>query len=101
MTSIYLVWGTQGEYSDRREWPIAADRIEQLTATLADRDATIERMRADYLRLALKTKVVMEMLEEHGPKVVPHLIDTDDNPGQYLRNAIDAALDASATGMVK
>ena len=92
---------------DRRElgWGTAilraADRIEQLIATLADRDATIERMRADYLRLALKAKVVMEMLEEHGPKVVPHLIDTDDNPGQYLRNAIDAALDASATGMVK
>lgn len=36
-------------------------------------------------------KVVMDYLGEHGPKVVPHLMDTDDNPGQRLREAIARA----------
>jgi hypothetical protein len=31
----------------------------------------------------------MEMLEEHGGDIVPHLIDTDDNAGQRFRNSLD------------
>lgn len=36
---------------------------------------------------------VMAILEEHGPSIVPHLLDSDDNAGQRLRDAI-----AKATG---
>lgn len=34
---------------------------------------------------------VMDMLKEHGPSIVPHLLDSDDNAGQQLRNAIAKA----------
>jgi hypothetical protein len=55
-----------------------------------------ERLRAELaeVREAAKCteqcgRVVMEMLDEHGPSIVPHLIDTDDNVGQRLRNSLD------------
>lgn len=31
---------------------------------------------------------VMAALEEHGGSIVPHLMDTDDNAGQRLRDAL-------------
>lgn len=31
---------------------------------------------------------VMQLLEKHGPGIVPHLMDTDDNAGQFLRDAL-------------
>lgn len=34
---------------------------------------------------------VMALLAEHGPLIVPHLLDSDDNTGQRLRTAIAAA----------
>lgn len=34
---------------------------------------------------------VMQALEEHGPSIVPHLLDTDMNAGQRLRDAIAKA----------
>lgn len=36
-------------------------------------------------------KEVMSALEEHGPSIVPHLVDTDENAGQRLREAIAKA----------
>ena len=36
-------------------------------------------------------KAVMQTLEEHGPSIVPHLMDTDDNDGERLRQAITNA----------
>lgn len=36
-------------------------------------------------------KEVMAALEEHGASIVPHLLDTDDNAGQRLREAIAKA----------
>ncbi len=41
--------------------------------------------------LLTEAKKVMELLEEHGPSIVPHLLDTDENPGQRLRDAIKIA----------
>lgn len=35
-----------------------------------------------------QAKQVMNMLEEYGGSIVPHLIDTDDNAGEFLRQAI-------------
>jgi hypothetical protein len=39
-------------------------------------------------RLKLQARQVMKYLEEHGPAIVPHLLDTDDNPGQRLRELL-------------
>ena len=34
---------------------------------------------------------VMDLLKTHGPSIVPHLLDTDDNAGERLRSALTAA----------
>ncbi len=39
---------------------------------------------------------VMAALEQHGAAIVPHLIDTDDNAGQRLREALALPADTSA-----
>jgi hypothetical protein len=36
-------------------------------------------------------KAVMDMLKKHGPSIVPHLMDSDENAGQRLRDAIAKA----------
>ena len=41
--------------------------------------------------LLAAAKAVMAKLERHGPSVVPHLLDTDMNACQRLRNAIAKA----------
>lgn len=40
------------------------------------------------LRVAEAAKDVMFILKAHGPSVVPHLLDTDDNAGERLRQAL-------------
>lgn len=35
--------------------------------------------------------LVMDMLKEYGPSIVPHLMDNDDNAGEELRQAIEKA----------
>lgn len=35
---------------------------------------------------------VMEILDRGGKDIVPHLLDTDDNAGQKLREAIQSAI---------
>jgi len=45
-----------------------------------------KRRRKRILReIPVHAEVVMRYLSEDGAKVVPHLIDTDDNPGERLR----------------
>jgi hypothetical protein len=73
--------------------PEAADRIEQLTATLADRDATIERMRGQLLD-------AKGMLQSANA-VLAGVTGTESIAIETNIERIDAALDASATGMVK
>lgn len=36
-------------------------------------------------------KEVMSLLRDHGPAIVPHLMDSDQNAGQRLRDAIARA----------
>ena len=36
------------------------------------------------------SSTVMRLLEEHGPSIVPHLMDTDETAGQRLRDALAA-----------
>jgi hypothetical protein len=69
-----------------------ATKIAHLEAAIITLRKSEDELRADYVRLATSAKRVMDMLEEHGPSVVPHLIDTDDNPGQFLREDISQAL---------
>lgn len=54
----------------------------------ADTRAAVAAERAKRLQLAVLARAVMMDLEEFGPSIVPHLIDSDDNDGQYLRDAI-------------
>ncbi len=41
--------------------------------------------------LLAAAKEVMGLLQEYGPSIVPHLMDSDQNAGQRLRDAIVAA----------
>lgn len=56
------------------------------TKTLLALEAEREKVKA--LRGAAKE--IMGMLEEHGASIVPHLMDTDDNAGQRLRDLLSA-----------
>lgn len=38
--------------------------------------------------VASAARAVMKTLAHHGPSVVPHLLDTDDNPGERCRQAL-------------
>lgn len=57
--------------------------------------AALEAKYADLIAAAPElythAKWVMAMLEEHGPSIVPHLLDSDQNAGQRLRDAIAKA----------
>lgn len=39
-------------------------------------------------RVERHAREVMDALKKHGPGIVPHLMDTDDNSGEYLRRAL-------------
>lgn len=41
--------------------------------------------------LLAEAKQVMALLERHGPSIVPHLLDNDQNAGERLRAAIAKA----------
>ena len=70
-------------------------RIHQLENELGERSKTIEQLGIQLADLAMKARVVMGDLEKHGPSIVPHLLDTDDNDGQYLRTAVERVLGKS------
>ena len=53
--------------------------------------AKFVRLKAANAELVEHAGKVMELLKEHGPSIVPHLMDTDDNAGQYLRDALAKA----------
>lgn len=36
-------------------------------------------------------KIVMDLLEEHGASIVPHILDSDENAGERFRQAIARA----------
>lgn len=42
-------------------------------------------------KLAEAADEVMKKLEQHGPSIVPHLLDTDENAGERLREVITEA----------
>jgi hypothetical protein len=42
-------------------------------------------------KLLAHAKAVMCLLTKHGPSIVPHLLDDDDNEGEFLRRTIREA----------
>lgn len=53
-------------------------------ACWAQRDADWKRVEP----VLIHATRVMALLKEHGPSIVPHLLDSDDNEGEYLRQAL-------------
>jgi len=47
------------------------------------KDRKITETDIEYLKIALKN--TLSDLEEHGPSILPHLSDTDENAGEQLR----------------
>lgn len=65
----------------------------QMIKLVDDRAEQVVQNQGIPLELLLKTLVtradtVMKMLEANGPSIVPHLIDSDENPGEELRKLI-------------
>jgi hypothetical protein len=52
--------------------------------------AEVETLKAELrcAALAEAAREVMDTLEEYGPSIVPHLLDTDQNAGQRLRDLL-------------
>jgi hypothetical protein len=68
-------------------WKMAHADRGTLIRALDEAQAKVKRLE-EALRLG---KIVMDMLEEHGPSIVPHLLDTDENAGQRFRDALARA----------
>lgn len=75
---------------------VKADR-DQVWQVRLDEQAQALRWGSDLGRatrqlsaIAREATTVMCYLEEHGASIVPHLMDTDDNPGERLRRELDA-----------
>jgi len=64
--------------------------VERLRAEVARLKAENSMLWINGSRLSMAAYVVMDLLKQHGKSIVPHLIDTDENPGQRLREAQDA-----------
>ena len=82
--------------SDRQEIARFSEAMEKV-AKERDRFITVEKHNqvADQLhKLALAAQHVDYELHLHGGSIVPHLLDTDDNAGQFMRNAINQSFAA-------
>ncbi len=68
-------------YSDDRgyDW---LDEIWKLKARIKELERQIQNF-------TLVGKSVMKALEKHGAYIVPHLMDTDENSGEFLRRLCD------------
>lgn len=73
---------------------LAADR--RAVGPLPIRPGGHDQVRMTLMRLALASQEVMNLLSAEGPRIVPHLIDDDENPGQRLRDLIKKAFDVLA-----
>lgn len=60
-----------------RDFAVAASP--DVVIGLLDRIAALEKAAGEVMRL----------LEQYGPSIVPHLIDTDENAGQRLRDLLE------------
>ena len=42
--------------------------------------------------MAILASAVMGLLDQYGASIVPYLVDSDDNTGEYLRQAVRTVL---------
>lgn len=56
-----------------------------------EEERSIRRVKEAGPDLLKAAKEVIGLLEKHGGSIVPHLMDTDENAGQRLRDAIAKA----------
>ena len=56
--------------------------------TVSLMDADVQKRIVTLSDVATLAGSVMRHLEAYGPSIVPHLMDTDDNAGEYLRRAL-------------
>ena len=59
-------------------------RCQELALRLEEAKRYIAKLEA----VEMAARAVMTELKAHGPSIVPHLMDTDDNAGEYLRRAL-------------
>ena len=62
--------------------------VVKLTGENAGLHSKILQLESSLARMKKTAKEVMDLLQEYGAEIVPHLIDTDENPGQRLREAL-------------
>ena len=86
--AIKLIRELKSEIERLRECPKCNGSPD--TATVR-KDAEIGCLKQRIRQLAHRAETVMQMLDTHGPIIVPHLLDTDDNAGQFLRTEIEDA----------
>lgn len=79
---LHQIWLTSEDEDDAFAFADACGNA--LPELLALREE-VGRLR-EALRLG---KVVMDLLDKHGPSIVPHLLDTDENAGQRFRAALN------------
>jgi hypothetical protein len=61
-------------------------RCQELALRLEEAKRYIAKLEA----VEIAARAVMAHLSKYGSSIVPHLIDTDDNDGEYLRRALRA-----------
>ena len=66
-----------------------ADYLSHMAAEIAAAREAWGVSREAVAALVTQASAVMSLLEKHGGGIVPHLLDTDDNPGEFLRAALE------------
>ena len=66
-----------------------ADEVESVASQIAAAREAWGVSREAVAGLVTQASAVMSLLEKHGGGIVPHLLDTDDNPGEFLRAALE------------
>ena len=75
------------------EWKVYTEGNMPICSVNATPIKTNARLISAAPELLKGAKAVMDMLKKNGPSIVPHLMDSDENAGQRLRDAIDKAED--------
>jgi hypothetical protein len=89
---IYDERWTCGTHAPGRDLLCPAE-VEALKAELRTVHTLLANRPAEFTALVAAAREVMDMLEEHGrdergPSIVPHLLDSDQNAGQRLRDLL-------------
>lgn len=75
-------------------WGHSPADLRYLLSLVAEKDQRIEALEAEKAALWREADNVMKALTEYGASIVPHLLDTDDNAGQRLRDVLAGRLPA-------